>query len=63
MGSLTQHLLSTLQLKINCRFACSCTLYSNTDHTCTHGGGEYCGKYRTFNKKSLQPNTNIATKL
>jgi len=54
MGSRAHYLLSILRFRINCRFACSCTLYSNTDHTCTHAGGEYCGKYRTFNNKARQ---------
>ena len=42
----------------NCKFSRVCKLYSNSSYTCTHVGGEYCGKYRALN----QPKDKIASK-
>ena len=30
-----------------CKSAKTCTLFVPSSYTCTHGGGEYCGKYFT----------------
>jgi len=28
-----------------CKSAKKCPLYAPSSYTCTHGGGDYCGKY------------------
>jgi hypothetical protein len=35
----------------NCKFNQSCHLFSKASFTCTHKGGEYCGKYRALKKE------------
>ncbi len=37
---------SLINRKAKCKFTRSCSLYSNASYTCTHTGGNYCGKYR-----------------
>jgi hypothetical protein len=37
---------SLINRKTICKFTCSCSLYSNASYTCTHTGGNYCGKFR-----------------
>ena len=32
-----------------CKFTSLCNLYSSASYTCTHTGGNYCGKYRKLN--------------
>jgi hypothetical protein len=41
------HLFSEIvEPKTKCKFTSSCDLYSSASYTCTHTGGDYCGKYR-----------------
>lgn len=45
----------------NCRYMAICYLYANNSFTCTHTGGNYCGKYRKLGSKpnldgNIQPN-------
>ncbi len=35
-----------------CKFNRSCNFYSYSSYTCTHTGGEYCGKYRALLRTS-----------
>jgi len=49
MKSFNPYILSSLVLREKkCLFSRSCKLYSNASYTCTHVGGEYCGKYRAL---------------
>jgi len=36
-----------------CKFDHSCNYYSNSSYTCTHMGGEYCGKYRILETSNI----------
>jgi hypothetical protein len=33
--------------------------YSNSSYTCTHVGGEYCGKYRMLTKPAIPLNEKL----
>jgi len=48
---------SLITKKNKCKFTVICSLYSNASYTCTHTGGNYCGKYRKFDrlKHKLEP--------
>jgi len=37
---------SLINRNTRCKFTGLCSLYSNASYTCTHTGGNYCGKYR-----------------
>jgi hypothetical protein len=52
MKPFSSYVLSSLVLGEKCQFNHTCKLYSNSSHTCTHVGGEYCGKYRILSQKS-----------
>jgi hypothetical protein len=41
---------SLIDLKTICKFTFSCNLYSKASYTCTHTGGNYCGKYRKLSR-------------
>ncbi len=41
---------SLVNRKTICKFIGSCSLYSNASYTCTHTGGNYCGKYRKLSR-------------
>jgi hypothetical protein len=41
---------SLIDRKTICKFTGSCSLYSNASYTCTHTGGDYCGKYRKLSR-------------
>jgi hypothetical protein len=40
-----------LDVRDNCKFEELCKMFSTQNFTCTHKGGEYCGKYRTLNRE------------
>ena len=44
MSSITKYLLSFSK----CKYFKICELYEDSSYTCTHGGGDYCGKFRDF---------------
>lgn len=54
-------LSSILRREKQCKFNNLCSIFSHASYTCTHVGGEYCGKYRalqqTNNKGSISNNT------
>ena len=41
---------SLINRKTICKFTRSCSLYSNASYTCTHTGGDYCGKFRKLSR-------------
>jgi hypothetical protein len=41
---------SLINRKTMCKFTLSCSLYSSASYTCTHTGGNYCGKYRKLSR-------------
>jgi len=45
---------SLINRNTRCKFTGLCSLYSNASYTCTHTGGNYCGKYRKLS--SLKEN-------
>ncbi len=63
MKPFNSYILSSLVLgEKKCLFNRSCKLYSNNSYTCTHVGGEYCGKYRALSqisKKASSGNQNF----
>ena len=53
MKPFNSYVLSSLVLREKkCLFNRACKLYSNSSYTCTHVGGEYCGKYRALSQMS-----------
>ena len=34
------------KIRVKCKFHKICALYQQNSHTCNHGGGDYCGRYR-----------------
>jgi hypothetical protein len=34
----------------DCKYKPNCSFYATDSYTCTHGGGNYCGRYRKLCK-------------
>jgi hypothetical protein len=51
MKATLEGILTFLSLdKASCKDAHLCDCYSSSSYTCTHSGGNYCGKYRSLEK-------------
>lgn len=36
-------------VKHPCKFAGKCSCFSSESYVCTHGGSDYCGRFRALN--------------
>jgi len=50
IARILRKIVETLKTR-KCEFAEACELYRADSYTCNHGGGPYCGRWRTLSEE------------